>query len=136
MVRRFVRIGSLVLLVHDLSDVLLEGAKLCKYGGRETAASVTFGFFALSFLLLRLVYYPLVLIYSTRWGLILSSNPQPQASFPSARQAVMRTAAKTSVLSPLYWEQILFSPLYRVHSRFCSRLSGCPHLVDLQLLYM
>ncbi|GAQ85769.1 LAG1 longevity assurance homolog 3 [Klebsormidium nitens] len=60
----FVRIGALVLLAHDLSDVLLEGAKLAKYAGRELAASLTFAAFALSFFALRLVYYPAVLIYS------------------------------------------------------------------------
>lgn len=64
--RRFVRIGALVLLVHDLSDVLLEGAKLAKYAGRELAASLTFAAFALSFFALRLVVYPAVLIRSAR----------------------------------------------------------------------
>eukprot|EP00897_Mesotaenium_endlicherianum_P002275 jgi/Mesen1/2075/ME000151S01335 len=64
------RVGSIVLALHDFSDILLEGAKLFKYAGNEAIASVLFGLFALSWLLLRLVYFPFWIIWSTSIELV------------------------------------------------------------------
>ncbi|GAQ79490.1 long-acyl-chain ceramide synthase [Klebsormidium nitens] len=61
----FVRVGNMVLLAHDISDILLEGAKLFKYSKNEIGASVTFALFAISWLVFRLIYYPTYLIRST-----------------------------------------------------------------------
>lgn len=54
------------MLVHDVSDVLLESAKLCKYSAFEAGASVLFGFFVLSWFILRLVIFPFWIIWSIR----------------------------------------------------------------------
>ncbi|KAG6556358.1 hypothetical protein Mapa_002301 [Marchantia paleacea] len=64
------RVGSVVLALHDVSDVFLESAKLCKYSGSELGASVLFGLFALSWGLLRLVYFPFWIIRSTSFEVI------------------------------------------------------------------
>jgi ceramide synthetase len=50
------------MLLHDVSDVFLESAKLCKYGSRETAADLLFGGFMLSWAVLRLYYFPFVIV--------------------------------------------------------------------------
>jgi len=39
------RIGSLVLIVHDCVDILLEGAKMCKYANKTRLAEGIFGVF-------------------------------------------------------------------------------------------
>ena len=44
----------------------MEAAKLAKYAGQEVGASILFGLFALSWLLLRLIFFPFVVIWSTR----------------------------------------------------------------------
>lgn len=59
------RVGSIVLALHDISDIFMEGAKLFKYSGNEAGASILFGLFALSWLVLRLYIYPFYLIWST-----------------------------------------------------------------------
>uniref|UniRef100_A0A7I4CNK0 TLC domain-containing protein n=1 Tax=Physcomitrium patens TaxID=3218 RepID=A0A7I4CNK0_PHYPA len=59
------RAGSIVLALHDVSDVFMEAAKLCKYSGSEVGASVSFGLFVLSWVLLRLIYFPFWIIWST-----------------------------------------------------------------------
>lgn len=64
---RFFRIGTVILALHDASDVFLEGAKIFKYSGKELGASACFGLFATSWLLLRLVYFPFWVIRSSRW---------------------------------------------------------------------
>lgn len=63
---RFARVGSVVLAIHDASDVILESAKLSKYLGSEIFASIFFLVFALSWVILRLIYFPAFVIWSTR----------------------------------------------------------------------
>uniref|UniRef100_A0A803M642 TLC domain-containing protein n=1 Tax=Chenopodium quinoa TaxID=63459 RepID=A0A803M642_CHEQI len=61
----FFRIGSIVLALHDASDVFMEAAKISKYSDKELAASVFFGLFALSWLMLRLIFFPFWAIRAT-----------------------------------------------------------------------
>jgi hypothetical protein len=65
---RFARVGSVVLAIHDASDVILEFAKLSKYLGSEVGASVAFLLFVLSWIVLRLIYFPAFVIWSTRYS--------------------------------------------------------------------
>jgi hypothetical protein len=58
-------VGSIVLAVHDASDIVLEIGKLTKYCGLEIIPSISFVIFALSWVLLRLVYLPFFIIWST-----------------------------------------------------------------------
>ncbi|XP_068639116.1 ceramide synthase LOH2-like [Aristolochia californica] len=60
----FFRIGSIILALHDTSDVFMEAAKVFKYSERELAASVLFGFFAISWLILRLILFPFWVIWA------------------------------------------------------------------------
>lgn len=64
---RFARVGSVVLAIHDASDVFLEVGKMAKYSGAETIASFAFIIFVLSWILLRLMYYPFWVLWSTRF---------------------------------------------------------------------
>jgi len=64
---RFFRIGTIILALHDTSDVFLETAKLCKYTEKELGASLFFGLFAISWLLLRLIYFPFWIIKTSRF---------------------------------------------------------------------
>eukprot|EP00955_Chlamydomonas_euryale_P041442 351978-Chlamydomonas_euryale.AAC.5 len=61
----FCRIGVLIMLLHDISDIFLELAKLCRYCRRPTAATVSFATFFVSWVALRMLYFPLVIIRST-----------------------------------------------------------------------
>lgn len=70
-VTNFTRIGASILLLHDLSDVFLESAKVFNYiskaRGGKWASSVCdslFALFAVSFLTARLVVYPRYLVHS------------------------------------------------------------------------
>ncbi|TRZ00883.1 hypothetical protein DNTS_015617 [Danionella cerebrum] len=61
----YIRIGTLVMLVHDTSDVLLESAKMLNYAGWETACNSLFVVFALVFMVTRLIIFPFWLIHCT-----------------------------------------------------------------------
>lgn len=67
---RFFRVGCMVLLIHDVSDVLMEAAKMCKYCGAETASTVLFVVFMISWFTARLVYFPYSIIRSTLYALV------------------------------------------------------------------
>lgn len=64
--------GSVVLAVHDASDVFLEVGKLTKYGGYEIIPSIAFVGFAISWILLRLIIFPFWVIRSTRYDDVYS----------------------------------------------------------------
>jgi hypothetical protein len=67
---RFVRVGSVVLAVHDGSDVFLEIGKLTKYSGFEIIPSISFVCFAISWVLLRLLIFPFWVIRSTSYEVL------------------------------------------------------------------
>ncbi|XP_022136346.1 LAG1 longevity assurance homolog 2 [Momordica charantia] len=66
---RFFQIGSVILALHDASDVFMEAAKVFKYSEKELGASVFFGFFAISWLILRLIFFPFWVIRATSYDL-------------------------------------------------------------------
>ncbi|GAV80735.1 TRAM_LAG1_CLN8 domain-containing protein [Cephalotus follicularis] len=68
-ITRFFRIGSIILALHDASDVFMEAAKVLKYSKNELGASVLFGFFAISWLILRLIFFPFWVIKSLSFHL-------------------------------------------------------------------
>ena len=50
----FQQVGTLVILVHDCSDHLLEFAKLLKYTGFQHCCDIFFGLFAVTWIVTRL----------------------------------------------------------------------------------
>ncbi|TKY69466.1 LAG1 longevity assurance-like 3 [Spatholobus suberectus] len=69
---RFVRVGSVVLALHDASDVFMETAKMSKYSGAETIASIAFALFVLCFTIMRIIYYPFWILRSTSYEVVLA----------------------------------------------------------------
>jgi len=58
----FTRWGILVMILHDVSDVVLEASKLCQYMQLEVAKDCGFVIFALTFFVTRLVMFPLYIL--------------------------------------------------------------------------
>lgn len=59
------RIGTLVLVIHDIADIPLEAAKMAKYVNKQRLCDSLFGFFTLTWFITRLGVYPYKIIYST-----------------------------------------------------------------------
>ncbi|XP_063044050.1 ceramide synthase 2 [Engraulis encrasicolus] len=70
----YIRVGTLVMLVHDASDVLLESAKLFNYAKWETTCNSIFVVFAIVFLVTRLIIFPFWIIHCT-WVYPLNHYP-------------------------------------------------------------
>ncbi|KAF3833346.1 hypothetical protein F7725_027011 [Dissostichus mawsoni] len=61
----YIRIGTLVMLIHDASDVLLESAKVFNYAKWEKTCQSIFVVFAIVFMVTRLIIFPFWLIHCT-----------------------------------------------------------------------
>ncbi|XP_066551871.1 ceramide synthase 4a [Amia ocellicauda] len=61
----YVRVGALVMLVHDSSDFLLESAKMFNYAGWRKTCDALFVFFSVVFLVTRLMVFPSKVIHTT-----------------------------------------------------------------------
>ncbi|XP_036623037.1 ceramide synthase 4-like [Trichosurus vulpecula] len=59
------RIGALVILLHDVSDVFLEACKMLVYAKWNIAKDIMFFIFGLVFLVSRLIVFPNKVIYTT-----------------------------------------------------------------------
>ena len=56
----------MIMVLHDPSDIILEVTKMLKYAECELPSTVMFVVFMLSWLLTRLVYFPIWIVWSTR----------------------------------------------------------------------
>ncbi|KAM1228174.1 hypothetical protein ACFX2J_007298 [Malus domestica] len=63
------RIGSIILALHDGSDVFLETANVFKYFDKELEASVFFGFFVVSWATLQLIFFHFWVISTSSYDL-------------------------------------------------------------------
>ena len=61
----FLRVGAVIEVLHDACDVWMEAAKLCNYAGLQGGATALFVIFVASWLLLRMIAFPLIVIRST-----------------------------------------------------------------------
>ncbi|XP_038163873.1 ceramide synthase 2-like [Cyprinodon tularosa] len=61
----YVRVGTLVMLVHDSSDFLLESAKMLHYAVMTRICDSLFVIFAVVFLVTRLVVFPCRIVHTT-----------------------------------------------------------------------
>ncbi|KNA24599.1 hypothetical protein SOVF_014130 [Spinacia oleracea] len=107
----FFRIGSIILVLHDASDVFMEAAKIFKYSEKELAASVFFGLFAVSWLTLRLIFFPFWVIRATSYDLpnyLDLSKPYPRSMY-----YVYNTMLIMLLIFHVYWWILICSMIMR-----------------------
>lgn len=71
---RYTRIGSVILLLHDPSDILLELAKLLNYAGKEALSTLAFASMMLSWAALRLWIFPTYVVHSAMYEMVLGAD--------------------------------------------------------------
>lgn len=97
----FFRIGAVVLALHDASDVFLEAAKVFKYSGKELGASVLFGCFAISWVILRLFFFPFYVIRTTSYDFIKVLMVSDDSN--GTQYYVYNTMLMTLLIFHIYW---------------------------------
>ncbi|KAJ0989659.1 hypothetical protein J5N97_008015 [Dioscorea zingiberensis] len=73
---RFARVGTVVLLLHDVCDVFLETGKMSKYSGCEPIAVVMFLLFVCAWVIFRLLIFPFWVIRSTSYEVVLTLDKE------------------------------------------------------------
>ncbi|KAK8557535.1 hypothetical protein V6N12_009766 [Hibiscus sabdariffa] len=110
-VTSFFRIGSVVLALHDASDVFLEAAKIFKYSRRERCASVCFGLFSISWLLLRLILFPFWVIKSSSYDVMEFLHPSDL--YPKFLYYFLNTMLLMLLVFHVYWWVLICSMIMR-----------------------
>ncbi|KAF5468903.1 hypothetical protein F2P56_013014 [Juglans regia] len=105
---RFARVGSVILALHDGSDVFLEVGKMSKYSGFEKIASVSFALFVLSWTVLRLIYYPFRILRSTSYEVLLTLDMEKHMVNGSIYYYLFNTLLFCLLVVHIYWWKLMF----------------------------
>lgn len=74
---RFTRVGLVIVALHDISDIFLYLAKSFSYLNIASIADTSFVIFTLLFVVTRIIYYPIAIVYQTwtPWIQIITGRP-------------------------------------------------------------
>ncbi|XP_009356486.2 ceramide synthase 1 LOH3 [Pyrus x bretschneideri] len=110
---RFARVGSIVLALHDANDVFLEVGKMSKYSGAERIASVAFILFVLSWIILRLVYYPFWILWSTSYEVLLTLDMDKHSIDGPIYYYVFNTLLYSLLVIHIFWWVLMYRMLVK-----------------------
>ncbi|KAJ6814265.1 ASC1-like protein 1 [Iris pallida] len=110
---RFSRVGSVVLALHDASDVFLEIGKMSKYTGCEWLATVSFLLFVASWVLLRLIYFPFWILRSTSYEVLLTLDKEKHKVEGPIYYYVFNTLLFSLLVLHIYWWVLMYRMLVK-----------------------
>ncbi|TQD85620.1 hypothetical protein C1H46_028794 [Malus baccata] len=110
---KFSRVGSIILALHEGSDVFLEIAKLSKYCGFEILAGVAFVTFVLSWTVLRLIYFPFWIIWSTSYEALLKLDKEKHIVDGSIYYYLFNTLLICLLICHVYWWKLMVRMLVK-----------------------
>ncbi|KAK9813659.1 hypothetical protein WJX73_002155 [Symbiochloris irregularis] len=119
----FMKVGNMVFLCHDINDVFMESAKMAKYTDAKTAPNVIFGFFTLTWVLSRLVYFPLFVIRSV-WSEPIEIVAKVYNINPHPHHEIFLFLLSVLFCLHLYWTVLISQIL----TRLACRTSAFRHL--------
>lgn len=107
----FARIGSVVLAIHDASDVFMEIAKMSKYSGFDMIADIFFILFATAFTLLRIICYPLWVIRSTCYEVLFLVDTEKDRTARTILYFVFNAMLICLLVLHLFWLRLILRML-------------------------
>ncbi|MBA0592846.1 hypothetical protein Gorai_009815 [Gossypium raimondii] len=107
----FGRVGSVVLAIHDASDVFLEIGKMSKYCGAEKLASIAFIIFVLSWILLRLIYFPFWVLWSTSYEVVQTLDKEKHPVVGPICYYLFNTLLFCLLVLHIYWWVLMYRML-------------------------
>lgn len=105
---RFARVGSIVLAIHDASDVFLEMGKMSRYSDCEWLAAFSFILFAASWVVLRLIYFPFWIIWSTSYEVVLTLDKEKHEVDGPIYYYVFNSLLISLLVLHIYWWVLIF----------------------------
>ncbi|XP_071707154.1 ceramide synthase 1 LOH3-like [Rutidosis leptorrhynchoides] len=110
---RFVRVGSVVLALHDVSDIFLEIGKMSKYSDVEGLASFSFILFVLSWIILRLIYYPCWILRSTSYEAVSFLDKEKYKTLLPIYYYMFNTLLFSLFFLHIYWWALIYRMLVK-----------------------
>ncbi|XP_074583701.1 ASC1-like protein 1 [Curcuma longa] len=110
---RFARVGSIVLALHDASDVFLEVGKMSKYTGTEWLANISFLMFVASWVILRLTYFPFWILRSTSYEVVLTLDKAKHKFEGPIYYYVFNTLLFSLLVLHIYWWVLMYRMLVK-----------------------
>jgi hypothetical protein len=102
----------MIMLLHDICDVPVAIARLLRYSGRQTSADACFAVFCITWVVMRMVYFPLVIIRST-WYESITYAAIPYNIEPQPHHGVLNALLMTLFVLHTYWSYRIFLVLYK-----------------------
>lgn len=100
------------MLLHDVSDIFLEGAKLSRYANKDDLALKMFGAFAVSWVILRVFIFPYLIVGRMLVDPVLYIS-LPFKIDPQPHYAVFGTLFMILWFLHLYWTYLIFKVIAR-----------------------
>ncbi|KAK4357939.1 hypothetical protein RND71_023549 [Anisodus tanguticus] len=110
---RFARVGSVVLALHDASDIFLEIGKMSKYSGSEAIASSSFILFVLSWIILRLIYYPFWILWSTSYEVLQTLDKEKHKVDGPIYYYIFNSLLFCLMVLHIYWWVLIYRMLVK-----------------------
>ncbi|RCV07024.1 hypothetical protein SEVIR_1G214600v4 [Setaria viridis] len=110
---RFARVGSIVLAIHDASDVFLEVGKMSKYSHCDWLANISFLLFVVSWILLRLTYFPFWILRSTSYEVLLTLDKKKHNFDGPIYYYVFNSLLFSLLVLHIYWWVLIYRMLVR-----------------------
>ncbi|KAK4766076.1 hypothetical protein SAY87_007718 [Trapa incisa] len=111
---RFARVGSIVLALHDATDVFLEVAKMSKYSGYQSLADFFFALFVIFFTLLRIICYPFWVLRSTSYEVLQTFVAVKHKVNGTVHYYLFNTLLFCLLIINLYWWMLMCVMLVRL----------------------
>jgi ceramide synthetase len=108
----FTRPGIMVMLIHDVSDIFLEAAKLARYADKQKAATNLFASFALSWIICRCIIYPYLFIHRFLVDPIVMIAI-PYNIYPQPHYAFFGSMFMALYFLHLYWTYLIIMVIVR-----------------------
>uniref|UniRef100_A0A0D9XD47 TLC domain-containing protein n=1 Tax=Leersia perrieri TaxID=77586 RepID=A0A0D9XD47_9ORYZ len=109
----FARVGSVVLALHDASDIFLEIGKMSKYSSCEGLAVVSFLLFVASWILLRLIIFPFWILRSTSYEVLLTLDKEKHKIYGPIYYYVFNSLLFSLLVLHIYWWVLIYRMLVK-----------------------
>nr|XP_020637401.1 ceramide synthase 3 isoform X1 [Pogona vitticeps] len=103
----YIRLGTLVMVVHDSADILLEAAKMFNYARWENTCGILFVSFSIVFFITRIILFPFWILRATMFYPIYYTQTIVLASFFFNGQLLILQGLH------IYWGYLVFNILKR-----------------------
>ncbi|XP_044354602.1 ASC1-like protein [Triticum aestivum] len=110
---RLSRAGSVILAIHDASDIFVEIGKMAKYSSCEWLAAVAFLFFVASWILLRLIIFPLWILGSTSYEVAMILEKDNNKIYRSSYYYLFNTLLFSLLVFHIYWWVLIYRMLVK-----------------------